>query len=157
LKSKRTLLYRSAELLQSGYVAYGIGHQIDRGNDHRYHSPGSKKQIFRREIPKILVNTGLAQIPFETLRLPRHQHSDVTVKRNRAGLPHITAELAVTQSAEVISGIDGCHVSLREKISKQSPDEQETFSIFADTQFIESALAQSNGTLGFSSGRATIL
>ena len=117
LNSEPQLLYRAAQLLQSGYVAYGIGNQIDWGDDHRNHSPRSKKQILCSEVPEILVNTGLAKISFETPRLPRHQHSDVAVKRHRAGLPHAAAKLAATYCIEIIGCCNGCHVSLREKAS----------------------------------------
>jgi hypothetical protein len=33
LKSQPKLLYRPAELLQSGDIAYGVGHQVDRRDD----------------------------------------------------------------------------------------------------------------------------
>src|SRR6266481_6879646 len=114
LKSEPKLLYRSAELLQSRDVAYRVGHQIDRSDDYRNHSPGSKKQILPCEIPEVFLNASLAQVSIETLCLPRHQHSDVAVKCNRRGLPHVAAELALTWRVEIVYGVDGCHLSLRE-------------------------------------------
>src|SRR4029077_16767742 len=76
--------------------------------------PSDKEFPPTMEAPDIL---SLAQISFETPRLPRDQHSDVAVKRHRAGLAHAAAKLAATYCIEIVGCCSGCHVSLREKAS----------------------------------------